>query len=70
LTDGKKITNFPINALNYYTFNGEKVSTRSSITIGAFLNQNDINKLKSQGALNIFFQYWIKIFHFIFKLFH
>jgi hypothetical protein len=50
VTDGKSITNFPVNSGNYYTFNGESVNVRSSYTAGFFLNQNDVKLYLGGGV--------------------
>jgi len=50
VTDGKSITNFPVNSGNYYTFNGESVNVRTSYTAGFFLNQNDVKLYLGGGV--------------------
>ena len=61
LTDGNKITNFPNNSGNYYSFNGEKVSIRSSYTLGFFLNQNNIKFYLGAGVGTQNYYYGIDI---------
>lgn len=40
--DLKEVINFPINSGNYYVFNGEKLNTRSSYTVGVILGNRNI----------------------------
>lgn len=51
-TDGNKITNFPYNTNNYYAFNDQKISIRSSYTLGFFLNLNNLSFYLGGGIGN------------------
>ena len=47
--DLKEVINFPINSGNYYVFNGEKLNTRSSYTVGVILGNQNIKGFFGMG---------------------